>query len=258
MGDRKSKKDESLHAEKLLRICQSSPVELRDEVYAQIIKQVSGNPDKESIRLGWQLMAICSGAITPSKDFEEYLMAFISRHISGREGAAADLDSNVSSLALYSLARLARTVTMPTRLEVPVLAEIEATRMQQPVMFRVYHLDGSYDTLPVASWVTQGLLKKMVCEKRGIFEGGAFAIFEFQPEGDERLLNPDERVVELVSYWQRLSEEEKGKGEDSALKKAKKKGVNATHSAVFKVHHYFEPKPEDTAAAHEMFIQACS
>ena len=271
MGDRSSRKDEALHAEKLMRTAQTAPVELRDEVYAQIVKQLTGNPDAESVKAGWQLMGVACGAISPSKDFQPYLEAFIASHIAGRGGggaggggagassaaAAAAAAPGISELAAFALARLRRVSSMPPRVEVPVLAEIEATRACAPVLFRVYHLDGSYDTVPVASWVTNALVKQMVCEARGIYNGAAFGLFEFQPEGDERLLGNDERTVELVSYWQRLSEEERGKGEDAASKKLKKKGINATHRAVFKVHMYFEPAPEDSKASHEMFIQGC-
>lgn len=79
--------------------------------------------------------------------------------------------------------------------------------MRLPVLIRVYHLDGTYDVLPVSSWVTPTLLKAMVCEKRGILDGDAFGIYEMTPEGEERFLELDERILDLIAYWQRLFEE---------------------------------------------------
>jgi hypothetical protein len=59
----------------------------------------------------------------------------------------------------------------------------------------------------------------------------------FDADGEERYLEPEERVLDLVAYWQRLAEEEKhGK-------------------VVFKVHLYFDPAPEDLAAHHVMYTQ---
>ena len=94
----------------------------------------------------------------------------------------------------------------------------------QPVLFRVYHLDGSFDTMPIASWVTPTILKMMICEKHGIKNSEPFAIYEMTPDGEERYLESDERILDLVAYWQRLFEEEKQKDEDEKKKKKKKGG----------------------------------
>ena len=73
----------------------------------------------------------------------------------------------------------------------------------------------------------------------------------------ERHLDPEERVLDLVAYWQRLYAEEKTKGEDGTAKK-KKKHLSGNNFAriVFKVHQYYEPQPGDTAAEDMMYKQA--
>jgi hypothetical protein len=96
-----------------------------------------------------------------------------------------------------------------------------------------------------------------VCEKRGIASGEPFGIFEMTPNGEERFLDPEERMLDLIAYWQRLFEEERAKGEDAQLKKDKKKALgNNFYKVVFKVHMYFDPVAEDFSAQHEMYIQA--
>jgi hypothetical protein len=248
MGDRSSTKEEGGHAEKLLKTCLHSPVELRDEVFCQIIKQTTNNPSASSTLKGWMLLGIIAGAIAPSHDFEPYLYSFIDRHRSV---------PNIGDYASYAMARVAKTVSLGPRREVPTQIEIDACRCRLPVIIRVYHLDGTFDALPVTSWVTPAILKQMVCDKRGILESEAFALFEMTPDNEERLLEPDERVLDLVAYWQRLSEEEKARGEDAASKKTRKKATgNHFYRVVFKVRMYFEPPVHDIAAQHEMYVQA--
>jgi hypothetical protein len=46
---------------------------LRDEVYCQTIKQLTGNPSEESRRKGWQLLLVCLMCFAPSVKFENYL-----------------------------------------------------------------------------------------------------------------------------------------------------------------------------------------
>lgn len=249
MGDRNTKKEETGHAEKLLKTCQHAPEELRDEVYCQIIKQTTANPSPESGLKGWMLLGVCAGAFAPSKEFEPYLLSYCEAHKEDPAGAG--------EYARYCIGRLVKTSSLGPRREVPTNMEIEAIKMRLPVLIRVYHLDGTFDVLPVTSWVTPSLLKAMVCEKRGIQDGEAFGLYEMTPEGEERFLDPEERILDLVAYWQRLFEEEKSKGEDGESKKKKKKALgNSFYRVVFKVHMYFEPAAADVAAQHELYVQA--
>jgi hypothetical protein len=84
------------------------------------------------------------------------------------------------------MGRLLKTESQGPRKETPTIAEIEATRVMHPVLVRVYSLDGTYDFMPVTSWVTPKLLRQMICEKRGISNVSAFGIFEMTPDGEER------------------------------------------------------------------------
>lgn len=51
---------------------------LRDELYVQLCKQLTKNPQEQSQYKGWEIMAVFAAAFPPSRNFEDYLKNFIS------------------------------------------------------------------------------------------------------------------------------------------------------------------------------------
>ncbi|XP_072163081.1 uncharacterized protein [Diadema setosum] len=85
-----------------------SVVPLRDEVYIQLCRQTSDNYQDESLRSGWELMAILLYFFPPSVSFHPYLESYVSKHLTG------DFDTRkvtVKDYALQCMKRLDR-VTM--------------------------------------------------------------------------------------------------------------------------------------------------
>jgi len=56
-------------------------VEMRDELYCQLIKQLTRNPDKDATVLGFQLMCVFVAAFGPSKSFEPFVRSFLVANI---------------------------------------------------------------------------------------------------------------------------------------------------------------------------------
>lgn len=247
MGDRLTKKPDYEHAWKLLNTCIQAPEQLRDEVYCQLMKQTTKNPNESSRLLGWKLIGICAGAFAPSKEFFPYVMSYCQTHKS---------DAAVESYAKFALARLTKTMNLGPRKETPTFMEILAAKDMKPFFVRVYHLDGTYDSVPITAWVTPALLKQMICEVRGIGDPSSFGIFEFTPDSEERSLDPDERIADLIAYWQRLFEEEKAKSENKKFRKDRKRALIKFHRIMFKVALYLETDKDDHAAHHEHYVQA--
>ena len=81
MGDRKANVGMTLDgvATDIVNTAFSKPP-LRDELYVQICRQTTENPRKESLRRGWELMAVCLAFVPPSATFEPYLEGYMNRH----------------------------------------------------------------------------------------------------------------------------------------------------------------------------------
>ncbi|KAJ7502843.1 hypothetical protein B0H11DRAFT_1906678 [Mycena galericulata] len=92
--------------------------ELRDEIYCQTMKQLTGNPSPESTFKGWQLLCVLLITFPPSKNFETYLRSFIQQHTAQQEG-------RVDVMAKYCLKRLSFIAKKGPRGKPPNSAEIE-------------------------------------------------------------------------------------------------------------------------------------
>ncbi|KAL0956203.1 hypothetical protein HGRIS_002360 [Hohenbuehelia grisea] len=92
--------------------------EMRDEIYCQLMKQLMGNPNPESVFKGWQLMCVLLITFPPSKNFETYLCSFIQQRTTQQQG-------RVDVMAKYCLRRLTAIAKKGPRGKPPTIAEIE-------------------------------------------------------------------------------------------------------------------------------------
>jgi hypothetical protein len=125
--------------------------ELRDEIYVQVCKQLTKNPNpyeqarggvvpgslysrglihfffsctSESVSKGWELMAVMSNTFPPSKNFEDYLKDFI-----GKQQAGGAADPRIQAMAKYCQTKLGRICKIGSRGKTPSFAEIERARV---------------------------------------------------------------------------------------------------------------------------------
>ncbi|WWC72523.1 uncharacterized protein I206_106485 [Kwoniella pini CBS 10737] len=76
-GEKKSDKIQVLEEIRwLIQLCVASS-EMRDEVYCQLIKQLTKNPNHDAVVLGFQLFCVLVNAFGPSKNFEPFVKNFL-------------------------------------------------------------------------------------------------------------------------------------------------------------------------------------
>ncbi len=78
MQDRKYANTDEL-ASSILSYGINTPA-LREEIYSQLIKQLTNNPNDLSIKLGWLLMWICVSSFPSGDQMENFLLIFIKKH----------------------------------------------------------------------------------------------------------------------------------------------------------------------------------
>ncbi|CAG8448616.1 3793_t:CDS:10 [Acaulospora colombiana] len=93
-------------------------VELRDEIYMQVLKQLTNNLDSNSVIRGWELLCVLAVTFPPSKNFEPYLFWFVKEHF----------DNKTNQVGVYSkhvFSRLKRIHEKGGRGKVLTLMEIK-------------------------------------------------------------------------------------------------------------------------------------
>lgn len=95
---------------------------LRDEVYCQIMKQLTDNRIQISEERGWELMWLATGVMLPSPALLKELLEF--------------LKTRKNDLAVESLNRLQKTMRNGERMHPPYIIEVEAIKYRT---MQIYH-----------------------------------------------------------------------------------------------------------------------
>jgi hypothetical protein len=101
--------------------------DVRDELYCQVMKQLTRNPAPESVFKGWQVLCVLLVTFPPSKNFEGSVRAFIDRHAAEPHAAG-----RVDVMARHCLGRLEQIAKKGPRGKAPTVAEIECAAVRAP------------------------------------------------------------------------------------------------------------------------------
>ncbi|PWN51184.1 hypothetical protein IE53DRAFT_368281 [Violaceomyces palustris] len=92
---------------------------LRDEIYAQTLKQLSNNPSGASLFRGWQFLSVLLVTFPPSRELSAYVSTFI-------QDRRQDEDGSISTMADHCNEKLAMIRNRGPRGKPPSLAEIQS------------------------------------------------------------------------------------------------------------------------------------
>jgi hypothetical protein len=194
MGDRKSSKLPVDHAKKLLRELMQQPSTLRDEVYMQLCKQTTQNPKPASAIKGWELMVFCVATFPPSKHLKTFLEDFLKK-------AMSDPQQKIKQLAEVCQKQLPKIVLMGQRKQTPSKLELESLIEMKPVPIRVLLANGSFKTFMVDSYTLVREVEEMLIQKYNLTCSQPFALFEQADANQERILDPKDRILDVMASW---------------------------------------------------------
>lgn len=276
MGDRKSSKAPLPHVQKMIRNAMAivdgdedvvkglRVPALWDEIYAQIVKQTTRNPNPASLAKGMQLMDVCAGVFPCSDDIYPYLMAHCNR--------VADVSPPLRMRADHIMYRLHHVKKLKLRKELPLDMEVAAVLNMHPVMVRVFTLepedvnkDGINENasvvVPVESWTTAEQLAKLTAALLGVRDPAPFALYEYLPGAGQNTasqvtvpVDDRERVLDLVAHWSREMEDDVKRGRNTEAIKA----GHFKSRLVYRVKYFLPISRADPAAEALTYFQAVS
>ncbi|XP_072427812.1 unconventional myosin-VIIa-like [Chiloscyllium punctatum] len=152
---------------------------LRDEIYCQIVKQLTDNKNSYSVENGWQLLWLCTGLFSPGKVLLPHVKRFLETRRS--ESLAGDCLQR-----LYKLERCGARKNLPHQLEVEAI-QCRSTK----ILHKIYFPNGTDEAFEIltstkAKDLSENITKHLnLCSAEGLslFIQVGDKVVSF-PEGD--------------------------------------------------------------------------
>ncbi|XP_076097464.1 myosin-VIIa-like isoform X5 [Mytilus galloprovincialis] len=166
-------------------------VELRDEIYCQMIRQCTDCPEQSYQVQAWSLMCLITASFSPSKNLHKYLLSFVKKNCSD------------SMIGKYSL-QCHKHLTMPrakARNLPPSTAEIMSMQMLSPLICKVYFMDGKTKAISMMPIDTAAEVLDSVARKIGLRSVEGWALFEMTTDY-ERYIRGYEYIADVLTQWE--------------------------------------------------------
>ncbi|XP_057696428.1 unconventional myosin-VIIb isoform X2 [Corythoichthys intestinalis] len=138
---------------------------LRDEIYCQIMKQMSSNNNRFSVEQGWQLLWLCCGLFPPSQSLLKHAQKFLESR--RREALAPDC-----------LKRLQSSLRMEPRKFPPHQVEVDAIQQNSTQIFHKVHFpNDTGEIFEVATSTKIRDLIRNISSKLQLTTADGFSIF---------------------------------------------------------------------------------
>ncbi|KAL3072890.1 hypothetical protein niasHS_017864 [Heterodera schachtii] len=184
---------------------------LRDEIYCQLMKQLTLNPNPMSEERGWELMWLCLGLFAPSSGLLPDLALFLrSRPFPPLAVDCAErLEKIIKNSPPFSFRQFP-----------PHQVEVEAIQKRQTQIFHKIHLpNGSHVNVEVESWSVAKELSENIAQTIGL--RSATGLFLFVKIGEKVVcIPPDDHFFDFIHKLQRWARKSWAKQNGGAAEQA--------------------------------------
>ncbi|KAI0980820.1 hypothetical protein GJ496_003139 [Pomphorhynchus laevis] len=151
--------------------------QLRDEIYSQILKQLSGNESVSSFARGWILLSTVVAFFTPTQELLKYVQSFI--------------NSGPQAYSKYTMYKLNRCLKNGQRRQTPSFLECQTMKMRKVLEITVNAMDDTIVTVFVDSTTLGREVVGSVSAKLNIVEQDGFGISVSAFDSKEYIFDQD-------------------------------------------------------------------
>uniref|UniRef100_A0A3B3UW20 Unconventional myosin-VIIa-like n=1 Tax=Poecilia latipinna TaxID=48699 RepID=A0A3B3UW20_9TELE len=138
--------------------------ELQDEIYCQIMRQMTTNNSRMSVDRGWQLMWMCTGLFPPGPRLRKHAQRFL-------ESRPRD------PLAAGCLQRFQDFSSKAPRTLPPHQAEVEAIQQNSTQIFYKVHFPNDTDLVEVSSTITNRELRHSIAAQLSLSSAEGYGLY---------------------------------------------------------------------------------
>ncbi|XP_073437267.1 unconventional myosin-VIIb [Dendrobates tinctorius] len=167
--------------------------EIRDEIYCQICKQVSGNNNRNSYARGWILLSLCLGCFPPTDRFMKYLQNFIR----GQQIAHSSV----------CMKQLVRTIANGARSQPPSWLELQALKGSASLEVPVKIMTGETIIIQADSATTAKEICRNIGQKLEMKDLFGFSVYISVYDQVWSLGSGSEHLMDGISQCEQLARE---------------------------------------------------
>ncbi|KRX63935.1 Unconventional myosin-XV [Trichinella sp. T9] len=162
---------------------------LRDEIYAQVINQIHGNPNQANAERGWRLLGLCASAFPPTDAMFKYALNYVMN---------ADCDGFKNLLKTKLLQSIHDNNTTMRRYP-PCILEHKAVRSKAKMALLSYLSDGSKVGSQIDSWTKAEEFAELAMKNGGISECTGWTV-SLECQDAVIRLNGNQYLLDVLSY----------------------------------------------------------
>ncbi|XP_036363570.1 unconventional myosin-X isoform X1 [Octopus sinensis] len=224
-------------------------IELRDELYCQIVRQTHRNPDTDALIKAWGVMSFCSAAFSASKTLHKYLVSYVKKHIG---------DETVGKYAKICYSQLRKPRVMARKFP-PSASEILSVQSLSPLVCKIHFMDGKTKAVHAMPCDTTAEILDKVAHKIGLQSVEGWALYEVTAE-HERFIRGYEYVADILAQWEQQKHLTNTPNKSDSLSKKGNKIVLDGSDCRFvfrkRVYRHVHDIPKDPVEYHLLFAEA--
>lgn len=167
--------------------------EIRDELYCQVLKQLTNNPSRNSMSRGWILLFLLVGAFIPSETFVPCLLQFL-------QDAQTEFAHKIER-------GLRRTFATGTRGFPPGWTEFQAIKNYKPILLPITLMNGQRLLIRADSATTVQEVSHAIASKIGLREITGFSLYATLYKRISCLGDRFHRIMDTITECEQYSKQ---------------------------------------------------